>query len=148
MVGPEDRHGLWRVSRHYIHNCRRRRGLGTLLVYINESFVDRVTVMYRFFVPSIPEKSAAPVKAVGIPIDARVPGSEYPVSIVNFGKYTITRWEYASCSSVERFCGSSAASAAARLSFLGRRTIMERPLPLPWAYGIESTWRSVVSAYR
>jgi len=46
----------------------------------------------------MPEKSAALVKAVGIPMAPRVPGNEYTVLGLNFGKYTLTLWDEADSS--------------------------------------------------
>src|SRR5208282_5618713 len=51
------------------------------------------SLMYSSLVPSIPEKSALPEKAVGIPMAASVSEREYCVSILNFGMYTPTSRE-------------------------------------------------------
>jgi len=101
--------------------------------------------MNRFLVPSIPERSASAVNAVGIPMAERVAGRVYFVSMVNFGKYTITRWVVRFCCSPFSHLAESDPLRSARSPSLGRRIIMERCLPESDSYGIRSTWRSPVS---
>src|SRR5208337_2747311 len=74
------------------------------------------SLIRRSCLPSIPEKSAELVNAVGIPIAPRTAGSEYWVSSWNFGKNTLTCWIEADCSRTERFSGLRYWSAALRVS--------------------------------